>query len=100
MAPGFDIAKACPFAIWAEGDHRFAFAHFFLDIFGASFGDTGAAGLCRRGHFIADDLREAQVSVVGYQYFKLLCLHVTRSECEDYNGCATVRIHVCPDGGS
>ncbi len=76
MAPGFDITKAGPDAILVEGDHGFSFAHFQLNIFGRSFSDARASCFGGGGHFITDDLSEAQMGFIGYKNLEfLLCFH-------------------------
>jgi len=75
MAPGLDIAKACPDPIVGKGYHRLPLPHLLLDIFRAPFGDAGTPCLCRRFHLVDDDLGEALMGFVGYQYLKLLLFH-------------------------
>ncbi len=57
-----------------EGDHRFPFAHFFLDIIGASFCNSGSAGFGGGFHFITDDLRKVLMRGICDLYLELLFL--------------------------
>jgi len=81
MAPGLDIAKAGPDALFRKSDDGLPFAHLLLDIVRAAFGNAGTPRLGGRFHFIANDPGKILMGLVGNKYLKMLLLfHVLNGE--------------------
>ena len=56
-------------------DHRFAFLHFFRNIFRCTLCNARPTGLCGRFHFVGNNFCVMNIATIGYTYDDIILFH-------------------------